>query len=1150
MMPENYRYSLPPKAGEQRLLGQLTGAACAVECAEIIERHAGLVVLIAPDMQNALRLRDEIQQFTDQLVTTLPDWETLPYDSFSPHQEIISTRLSTLYQLPDMTRGVLILPVNTLMQRVCPHSFLHGHALVLKKGQRLSRDKLRSQLEQAGYRSVDQVMEHGEYATRGALLDLFPMGSEEPYRIDFFDDEIDSLRLFDVDTQRTLNEVPHINLLPAHEFPTDKTAIELFRSQWREQFEVRRDAEHIYQQVSKGVWPAGIEYWQPLFFSEPLPSLFSYFPNNTLIVNTGNIEQSAERFWQDIQQRFESRRVDPMRPLLPSDSLWLRVDGLFTELKAWPRVQLRTDTLPEKAANVNLAYLPLPELAIQHQQKSPLDALRRFIEQFEGQIIFSVESEGRRETLQELLARIKLNPTLISTLDQAQDRGSYLIIGASEHGFIDTLRQRALICESDLLGERVSRRRQDNRRTINTDTLIRNLAELRPGQPVVHLEHGVGRYAGLTTLEAGGIKAEYLILTYAGEDKLYVPVSSLHLISRYAGGADENAPLHKLGGDVWSRARQKAAERVRDVAAELLDIYAQRAAKSGFAFKHDKTQYQLFCESFPFETTPDQAQAINAVLSDMCRPLAMDRLVCGDVGFGKTEVAMRAAFLAVENHKQVAVLVPTTLLAQQHFDNFRDRFANWPVKIEMISRFRSAREQTQVLEETQEGKVDILIGTHKLLQSDVRWRDLGLLIVDEEHRFGVRHKERIKAMRADVDILTLTATPIPRTLNMAMSGMRDLSIIATPPARRLAVKTFVREYDNLVVREAILREILRGGQVYYLYNDVENIEKATQRLAELVPEARIAIGHGQMRERELERVMNDFHHQRFNVLVCTTIIETGIDIPSANTIIIERADHFGLAQLHQLRGRVGRSHHQAYAYLLTPNPKAMSTDAQKRLEAIASLEDLGAGFALATHDLEIRGAGELLGDDQSGQMTSVGFSLYMELLESAVDALKAGREPSLEDLINSQTDVELRLPALLPDDFIPDVNTRLSLYKRIASAKTTAELDELKVELIDRFGLLPDASRYLLQIAALRQQAQALGIRRIEGNEKGGFIEFSEQNRVDPSHLIGLLQRDPGTYRLDGPTRLKFMKDLSDRPQRIEFIGSLLGNMAQHTLAA
>ncbi|PWD75417.1 transcription-repair coupling factor [Dickeya dianthicola] len=1149
-MPEQYRYTLPGKAGEQRLLGQLTGAACAVECAEIVERHAGLVVLITPDMQNALRLRDEIQQFTAQPVMTLPDWETLPYDSFSPHQEIISARLSTLYQLPSLTRGVLILPVNTLMQKVCPHAFLHGHALMLKKGQRLSRDRLRNQLEQAGYRSVDQVMEHGEFATRGALLDLFPMGSEEPFRIDFFDDEIDSLRLFDADTQRTLNEVEQIHLLPAREFPTDKTAIELFRSQWREQFEVRRDAEHVYQQVSKGTLPAGIEYWQSLFFNQPLPALFSYLPTGTLLVNTGDIQQGADRFWQDIQQRHDSRRVDPMRPLLPPNALWLPVDTLFAELKQWPRVQLRSDTLPDKAANINLGYQPLPDLAVQHQNKSPLDALRRFVEQFGGQIVFSVESEGRRETLQEVLSRIKLSPAPVKSLEQTASPGCYLMIGASEHGFIDTLRQRTLICESDLLGERVSRRRQDSRRTINTDTLIRNLAELRPGQPVVHLEHGVGRYAGLTTLEAGGIKAEYLILHYAGEDKLYVPVSSLHLISRYAGGAEESAPLHKLGGDAWVRARQKAAEKVRDVAAELLDVYAQRAAHTGFAFKHDREQYQLFCQGFPFDTTPDQAQAINAVLSDMCRPLAMDRLVCGDVGFGKTEVAMRAAFLAVENHKQVAVLVPTTLLAQQHFDNFRDRFANWPVRIEMLSRFRSQKEQTQVLEQTQEGKVDILIGTHKLLQSDVYWLDLGLLIVDEEHRFGVRHKERIKAMRANVDILTLTATPIPRTLNMAMSGIRDLSIIATPPARRLAVKTFVREYDSLVVREAILREILRGGQVYYLYNDVENIEKAAQQLNELVPEARIAIGHGQMRERDLERVMNDFHHQRFNVLVCTTIIETGIDIPSANTIIIERADHFGLAQLHQLRGRVGRSHHQAYAYLLTPNPKAMSNDAHKRLEAIASLEDLGAGFALATHDLEIRGAGELLGEGQSGQMESVGFSLYMDLLESAVESLKAGREPSLEDLISGQTDVELRLPALLPDDFIPDVNTRLSFYKRIASAKNDNELDDLKAELIDRFGKLPDAARHLLQVAGLRQQAQTLGIKRIEGNDKGGFVEFSQHNRVDPTHLIGLLQRDPKVYRLDGPSRLKFIKDLGGYPQRLTFITTLLEEMAQHTCAA
>lgn len=1145
-MPEIYRYDLPTRAGDQRHLGQLTGAACAVECAEIVERHGGPVLLIAPDMQNALRLQDEIRQFTRQPVMTLSDWETLPYDSFSPHQEIISSRLSTLYQLPTQTHGILILPVNTLMQRVCPHTFLHGHALVMEKGQKLSRDTLRAQLEQAGYRSVDQVMEHGEYATRGALLDLYPMGSERPYRIDFFDDEIDSLRLFDVDSQRTLEEVPSVNLLPAHEFPTDKNAIELFRTQWREQFDVRREPEHIYQQVSKGTLPAGIEYWQPLFFDQPLQALFSYLPARTLLVTTGDLESSAERFWQDVNARYENRRVDPMRPLVAPPALWLRTDELFSELKQWPRIQLRTDVLADKTANTNLHYQSLPDLAVQAQAKSPLEVLRQFLESFSGAVVFSVESEGRREALQELLARIKLKPKTIHALSEAGDGGHYLLMGASEHGFIDGIRNLALICESDLLGERVSRRRQDSRRTINPDVLIRNLAELHAGQPVVHLEHGVGRYIGLTTLETGGIKAEYLMLAYAGDAKLYVPVSSLHLISRYAGGAEENAPLHKLGSDAWSRARQKAAEKVRDVAAELLDIYAQREAKHGFAFKQNREQYQLFCDSFPFETTPDQAQAINAVLSDMCQPLAMDRLVCGDVGFGKTEVAMRAAFLAVENHKQVAVLVPTTLLAQQHFDNFRDRFANWPVRIEMLSRFRTAKEQAQVLAEASEGKVDILIGTHKLLQSDLKWHDLGLLIVDEEHRFGVRHKERIKAMRADVDILTLTATPIPRTLNMAMSGMRDLSIIATPPARRLAVKTFVREYDDMVVREAILREVLRGGQVYYLYNDVENIGKAAERLAELVPEARIAIGHGQMRERELERVMNDFQHQRFNVLVCTTIIETGIDIPTANTIIIERADHFGLAQLHQLRGRVGRSHHQAYAWLLTPHPKAMTTDAHKRLEAIAALEDLGAGFALATHDLEIRGAGELLGEGQSGQMETIGFSLYMELLENAVTALKEGREPSLEDLTSSQTEVELRMPSLLPDDFIPDVNTRLSFYKRIASAQQQNELDDLKVELIDRFGLLPDAARNLLDIAALRLVAQKLGVRKIEASDNGGYVEFAEKNKVDPMWLIGLLQKDPQHWRMDGPSRLKFIRKLADRKTRMEWVKAFMQQMLEN----
>ncbi len=1145
-MSEQTRYALPVKPGDRRQLGQLIGAAHAVECASITERHAGPVLMITPDMQTALRLLDEIRQFTDLPVSYLADWETLPYDCFSPHKDIISARLSTLYQLPTMERGMLIMPVNTLMQRVCPHAYLHGHALVMKQRQKLSRDRLRDQLEQAGYRHVDQVMEHGEYATRGALLDLFPMGSEQPYRIDFFDDEIDSLWLFDVDSQHTLEAVPAINLLPAHEFPTDKAAIELFRTRWRELFDVHREPEHIYQQVSKGALPAGIEYWQSLFFEEDLRPLFSYLPDNTLIVNSGDLSSGAERFWQDVEARYENHRVDPMRPLLTPTTLWLRPDALLSELKHWPRVQMSNEALPEKAVNTNLGYQPLPDIAVQAQAKTSLDPLRQFLDGFSGHATFSVESEGRRESLQELLARIKLRPRTVRRFDEANSERFTLMIGASERGFVDTLRDRALICESDLIGERVSRRRQDTRRTINPDILIRNLAELTPGQPVVHLEHGVGRYIGLTTLEAGGIMAEYLMLSYANDAKLYVPVSSLHLISRYTGGKDENAPLHKLGSDAWTRARQKAAEKVRDVAAEMLDIYAQRAAKVGYAFKHDREQYQLFCESFPFETTSDQAQAINAVLSDMCQPLAMDRLVCGDVGFGKTEVAMRAAFLAVENHKQVAVLVPTTLLAQQHYDNFCDRFANWPVRIEMLSRFRSAKEQTQVLQATSEGKIDILIGTHKLLMSDLKWQDLGLLIIDEEHRFGVRHKERIKAVRAAVDILTLTATPIPRTLNMAISGMRDLSIIATPPARRLAVKTFVREYDNLVVREAILREVLRGGQVYYLYNDVENIEKAAQQLEELVPEARIAIGHGQMHERDLERVMNDFHYQRFNVLVCTTIIETGIDIPTANTIIIEHADHFGLAQLHQLRGRVGRSHHQAYAWLLTPHPKAVTSDAQKRLEAIASLEQLGTGFALATHDLEIRGAGELLGKEQSGQMETLGFSLYMELLENAVDALKAGREPSLQDLTSNQTEIELRMPALLPEEFIPDVNTRLSLYKHIASADSEEELQELKVEMVDRFGVLPDPARNLLDIAALRLVARSLGIRKVEVSDKGGFFNFAPHNSVDPGWLVSLLQKNPQQWKLDGPTRLRFTHDLAERKLRMEWVQSFMAQLREN----
>jgi transcription-repair coupling factor (superfamily II helicase) len=743
-----------------------------------------------------------------------------------------------------------------------------------------------------------------------------------------------------------------------------------------------------------------------------------------------------------------------------------------------------------------------------------------------------------------------VRPVVHGSLYQALDSGDRfsLILGAAEHGFIHDDLNFALICESDLLGDRVIQRRRKDKKAVNSDTVIRHLAELKPGQPVVHIDHGIGRYIGLQTLEAGGMKTEYVTLEYQNDAKLYVPVSSLNLISRYSGGAEESAPLHKLGGEAWAKARRKAAEKVRDVAAELLDVYAKRELKPGYKFELDRGQYATFKATFPFEETDDQSTAINAVLSDMCQAKAMDRLVCGDVGFGKTEVAMRAAFVATDNSKQVAVLVPTTLLAQQHFENFRDRFANLPIRVEVLSRFKSAKEQKVILQDVADGKVDIVVGTHKLLSSDIKFKDLGLLIVDEEHRFGVRQKEKVKAMRADVDILTLTATPIPRTLNMAMSGMRDLSIIATPPARRLAIKTFVRQREDSVVREAVLREIMRGGQVYFLHNQVETIEKTAEDLQKLIPEARVTVAHGQMRERELERIMNDFYHQRFNLLVCTTIIETGIDVPTANTIIMDRADNLGLAQLHQLRGRVGRSHHQAYAYLLTPHPKAITKDAIKRLDAIASLEDLGAGFTLATHDLEIRGAGELLGDEQSGQIQSVGFTLYMEMLEQAVEALKEGKEPSLDDLLREQTEIEMRIPALLPDDYIPDVNTRLSMYKRIASVTDNEGLSELKVELIDRFGVLPDATKNLLSVSELKIGAGSLKAKKIEAHDKGGFIEFYPDADINPAYLVKLLQSQPQKFAMEGPTKFKFSVPLTDRRKRIQFVQDLLNDFKQNLL--
>ncbi len=1139
----------PQGAGDKKLVGNLTGSSLALAIAELAEQHKGHTLLATPDPQTALKLQQELEQFSHQSVTLFPDWETLPYDNFSPHQEIISDRIARLYQLPTQNEGITIVPVSTLLQRQSPRDFLMQHTLMVKVGDLYSLEKLRMQLEKSGYRHADQVFGPGEYASRGSIIDLFPMGSSDPYRIDFFDDEIDTIRTFDPENQRSIDDVKEIRLLPAHEFPTSESAIEDFRIRWRQRFEARREPESVYMQVSKGTWPAGIEYWQPLFF-EQTETLFDYISDNTQLVTVGNIEAAIDTFLHDVDYRYDQRKVDPLRPLLPPDELWLKKDELFTHFKQLPQAQLSVEPVSEKQGRSNPNLAALPDIKVQHQNKEPLAALRQFSESYQGRIIFSVESEGRREALLELLQRIKLRPVECDSFCQALEHKDKftLILGAAEHGFLYGDQQIAFICESDILGDRVIQRRRKDRKVTNSDAVIRNLAELKPGQPVVHIDHGIGRYLGLQTLEAGGMTTEYVTLEYQNEAKLYVPVASLNLISRYSGGAEESAPLHKLGGEAWTKARRKAAEKVRDVAAELLDVYAKRELKPGYKFALDRGQYATFKSGFPFEETDDQSMAINAVLSDMCQAKAMDRLVCGDVGFGKTEVAMRAAFVATDNGKQVAVLVPTTLLAQQHFENFRDRFANLPIRVEVLSRFKTAKEQKLVLQDIADGKVDLVVGTHKLLSSDIQFKDLGLLIVDEEHRFGVRQKEKMKAMRADVDILTLTATPIPRTLNMAMSGMRDLSIIATPPARRLAIKTFVRQHEDAVVREAILREIMRGGQVYFLHNQVDSIEKVAADLEKLVPEARITVAHGQMRERELEKVMNDFYHQRFNLLVCTTIIETGIDVPTANTIIIDRADNLGLAQLHQLRGRVGRSHHQAYAYLLTPHPKAMTKDAIKRLDAIASLEDLGAGFTLATHDLEIRGAGELLGDEQSGQIQSVGFTLYMEMLEQAVEALKEGKEPSLDDLLREQTEVEMRIPALLPEDYIPDVNTRLSMYKQIASVSDKEELDNLKVELIDRFGLLPDATKNLLAVAQLKLSAAKLKVKKIEAHDKGGYIEFYPDADINPVYLVTLLQSQPKKFAMEGPTKFKFTLPLVDRRQRIQFVTDMLAEFQQNLL--
>ncbi|WP_404475193.1 transcription-repair coupling factor [Vreelandella venusta] len=1124
------------------------GSATALALAQIASSAPLLV--ITPSTASAQRLEQDLAFYSTVPVLPFPDWETLPYDSFSPHQDIISARLRTLKQLQDGVRGIVLVPINTLMQRLPPVEYIAGRVMTLQTGAKLNRETFRESLSRAGYRAVETVYEPGEYAMRGAIIDLFAMGMDEPIRIDLFDDEIDTLRHFDPGNQRSTDKLDRLELLPAHEYSLSRSAIACFREQFETLFDVDPRQSPLYNDALKGIPSPGLEHYLPLFF-EQTASLFDHVTDDTRIALLPDVYPAAEQHWQAIESRYDNLGVDPTRPLIPPHRAFFPVSEVFSAIKACPRIELTEEEAHRHALTPNAQALP--SLAINARAKQPLSALSDFLNsQPQTRILFAAESRGRREALEEILAPLQLQLPHAESFHAFLHSQHTMAITESQvgSGLWLTEPNVAVISETELFGDVVRQSRRREKATDDNELAVRHLSELKEGAPVVHQAHGVGRYIGLETLEAGGQANEFLALSYADGAKLYVPVDSLHLISRYSGADDELAPLHKLGSDQWEKARRKAAEKIRDTAAELLDIYARREAQQGVVYDMPADEYSRFSASFPFEETPDQQAAIEAVISDMTSPQPMDRVVCGDVGFGKTEVAMRAAFLAVQSGRQVVVLVPTTLLARQHFENFRDRFADTAVNISLISRFTAGKEMTQTLESIKEGRTDIVIGTHKLLSKSVKLPKMGLLIIDEEHRFGVAQKEKLKTLRAEIDILTLTATPIPRTLNMAMSGIRDLSIIATPPARRLSVKTFVQQRDDSIIKEALLREILRGGQVYFLHNEVKTIENAAEKIRELIPEARVAVAHGQLPERSLERVMSDFYHRRFNVLVCSTIIETGIDVPSANTILIERADKFGLAQLHQLRGRVGRSHHQAYAYLLTPPPKAMTRDAVKRLEAISASDDLGAGFTLASHDMEIRGAGELLGDEQSGQMETIGYTLYMEMLDRAVKAIRAGKTPNIDAPFNNGVEISLNLPALIPDDYIHDVQQRLVMYKRIANTQSDAELKELQVELIDRFGLLPAPLKNLIRQTKLRQRAEQLGVARIEAGDSKGRVLFNSTTQVDPLTLVTLIQKSPQHYRLDGSDTLRFEFSMETIEQRFEKVETLLTTLNQKVAAA
>ncbi|MCN4144244.1 MAG: transcription-repair coupling factor [Thiohalomonas sp.] len=1141
------------KPGMKSHWGKLYGSALTLATSNLAQQSEQFITLIASDMPSAQKLKYELSFFlahSDLNILTLPDWETLAYDQFSPHQDIISERLATLYDLPTLKQGILIVPLSTLMHRLMPMDYINNNTLLLDKGMTLDIPRFRRDLEKRGYRCVSNVYEHGEFAVRGSIIDLYPMGSTLPYRIDLFDDEIDSIKTFDIETQRSTNTIDSINMMPAREFPLDKESIDFFREQYRNILGGELTDSIIYNEVGEGISPAGIEYYLPLFYQQST-TLFDFLPEQAIIVNFTDLEAVTDQFINDTEQRYEQYRHNITRPILEPARLFLRTNELFAQLKNYPRIICQSFEFEEKAGVYNFSSDKAPSLTISTQSatqiESAFDQLLAYLKTAQNKkqrILFCAETAGRRETLLELFKPYKIYPKIFTSWNdfQESDKALGICIAPLNEGL--QLADIALISESQLYGQQVMQRRRRKNKSQDNDAIINTLAELKIGAPVVHEDNGVGRYLGLETITLGDETTEFLALEYAGGDKLYVPVAALHLISRYTGSNPENAPLHKLGSGQWEKAKHKAREKIRDVAAELLEIYALREAQQGYIYRFDKQEYHAFASGFPFEETADQQTAIENVIEDMSAPRPMDRLVCGDVGFGKTEVAMRAAFLAVSGGKQVAILVPTTLLSQQHTENFQTRFAEWPIKIAGLSRFQTKKEQEVILKGVANGTVDIVIGTHKLLQDSIKYRELGLVIIDEEHRFGVRQKERFKQLRSKVDILTLTATPIPRTLNMSLSGIRDFSIIATPPARRLSIKTFVQQWNNDSIKEACQREIMRGGQIFVLHNNVQTIEKKARELTELIPEARVNIAHGQMREHDLEQIMGDFYHQRFNILVCTTIIETGIDIPTANTIIIERADRFGLAQLYQLRGRVGRSHHKAYAYLAVPEKKLMTSDAIKRLEAIEAIEDLGAGFTLATHDLEIRGSGELLGEDQSGQIHEIGFTLYTDLLERAVKSLKEGKDPETETAAHHGTEIEMHIPTLIPDDYLPDIHTRLVMYKRIANAQDDMKLKDLQVEMIDRFGLLTDQIKNLFAVTSLKLRATPLDILRIDFSENGGRIIFSDKPNIDPMKIINLIQTKSLLFKLDGNSKLRLLKKEADIAKQFQYLTDLLEHFA------